>query len=58
MNAIREHCKPDIRESLEWAALDFIAAWTNELDALSERGDCEIAARYTWHGRPVIVTVG
>lgn len=40
MNAIREHCTPAIRESVDWAALDFIAA------------------RYTWHGNPVIVTVG
>jgi hypothetical protein len=55
--AIRAHGSPVALETLGWTSRDFFAAWSDELNALDEWGECEISSRHTWHGRPVIVTL-
>lgn len=55
--AIRAHGSPAAKQTLDWTARDFVEAWAEELDALDERGDCELSSRYTWHGRPVVVSL-
>lgn len=55
--AIREHGSPIAKETLDWTSRDFFAAWSDEINALDERGECEIASRHTWHRRPVVVTL-
>ncbi len=54
--AVALHGLDAVRPTALYTDRDFITAWAHELAQMDERGECEIAGRYTATGNPVTVT--